>query len=196
MTARWEEQVYSVIVALHPRAFRQTYGEEMKLMLNDMLKDPTTPRWRVWVAMVDDIGNMMAGGVKIGLIFGSVVLAIVFAHAALLASGHYAFPEFALLGIALSFAAAGFIGARRSGFIRGVGTGAVAGVVSLLAFPLDAFFSGRTWWESPMFAGILVVGTAEGLSLVILGATMARFGDIQRRVRRGAVAFARAWTAS
>lgn len=196
MTHRWEEKVYSVIVALQPHAFRHAYGEEMKLMLNDMLKDPSIPRWRVWIAMVDDIGNMMSGGVRIGVIFGSVALAAVFAHGALLAAGHYAFPWFALVAVALSFAAAGFVGARRSGFIRGVGAGAVAGVVSTLGFPLDYVFSGRVWWESQMFVGILIISSAEGLSLVILGATVATFGDIRRRVHRSAVAFGKAWSAS
>ena len=196
MTARWEERLYSVVVALQPRVLRQEFGEEMKLMLSDMLKDPATPRWRVWVALVDDIGNLMSGGVKIGVIFGSVALFAVFAHGAALASGHYAFPGVALLVVALAFVAAGFVGARRTGFVRGLGAGAVAGAVSLLAFPLDTALSGRTWWDSPLFVGILLVASAEGFALVVLGATVARVGDIQRRIRRGAVAFAEAWMAS
>lgn len=191
-----ERRIYSVVVALHPRAFRLKYGEEMKLMLNDMLKDPDTPRWRVWVAMLDDVGNMMGGGVKLGALFGLLVLATVFAHGAVAAAGHYAFPQFALLAVALSFVAAGFTGARRSGFLRGVGAGTVAGLIGTLAFPLDAIFSGHRWWESEMFAGIVVVSIAEGLALVLIGATLATVGDIQRRIRRSARAFASAWIAT
>jgi hypothetical protein len=34
------------------------------------------------------------------------------------------------------------------------------------------------------------------MALVLLGATIARFGDIQRRLRRSAAAFGSAWMAS
>lgn len=192
----WEERAYAVVVALHPRGFRAKYGEEMKLMLNDMLKDPQIPRWRVWIALIDDIGNMLGGGVRLGVFFGSFVLLAVLAHYALGGAGHYAFPELTLLVIAFAYLAVGFVGARRSGFVRGCAAGVVAGMVSTLAFPIVAAFTGRTYWESEMFIGILIVSTAEGLSLVAIGAIAATFGDIQRRVRRSSVAFAKAWLTS
>ncbi len=112
-------------------------------MLNDMLKDPETPRWRVWLAMLDDIGNLMAGGVRRG---------------------------------------------------RGVGTGVIAGLISSLVFVGEEVY-GHRWAESREFVGILLISTAEGLSLVLFGATIARFGDIQRRVMRSARAFGTAWIA-
>lgn len=164
-------------------------------MLNDMLKDPETPRWRVWLAILDDAGNMMGGGVKVGVLFGLVILAAVFAHGALGAAGHYGFPELAIVVVALAFVAAGFVGARRSGFVRGIGAGVVAGVVSTLSFPIYAAFSGRDWWASEMFAGIILIASAEGLTLVAIGATLATLPDIVRRVRRSARAFAGAWIA-
>ena len=195
MTDTWEERVYALMVALQPKPFRQQYGEEMKLMLRDMLKDPETPRWQVWMAMLDDVGNLMGGGVKVGALSGLLVLALVFVHGAVAAAGHYAFPEFVLLAVAFVFAASGFIGARRSGFLRGVGAGCLAGAIGALAFPVDAFFSGHRWWGSEMFIGIVLISTMEGVALVVTGAMIGAFGDIQRRIRRSAGAFARAWIA-
>jgi hypothetical protein len=192
MTSHWEERVYAVVVALHPRAFRTEYGQEMKLMLTDMLKDPETPRWRVWLAMLDDIGNLMRGGVRRGVLFGVFVLAIWLLHRGT------GLPDLklSLALIALSYVAVGFTGARSSGFLRGVGAGVVAGIVSSLTLFGDGFFFGRRWADSRMFTGILLISTAEGLSLVMLGAMIARLGDIQRRIRRSALAFANAWIAS
>jgi len=160
-------------------------------MLNDMLKDPETPRWRVWLAMLDDIGNLMAGGVRRGVLFGLIVLAIWFLHRATgLPTGG---QSIAL--IAMSYLAVGFVGARRSGFLRGVGTGVIAGVISSLVFVGEEVY-GHRWAESREFVGILLISTAEGLSLVLFAATIARFGDIQRRVMRSARAFGTAWIAS
>jgi hypothetical protein len=192
MTSHWEERVYAVVVALHPRAFRTEYGQEMKLMLTDMLKDPETPRWRVWLAMLDDIGNLMRGGVRRGVLFGVFVLAIWLLHR------ETGLPDLklSLALIALSYVAVGFTGARSSGFLRGVGAGVVAGIVSSLTLFGDGFFFGHRWADSRMFTGILLISTAEGLSLVMLGAMIARLGDIQRRIRRSALAFANAWIAS
>lgn len=191
MKSHWEERAYAVIVALHPRSLRTEYGQEMKLMLNDMLKDPETPRWRVWLAMLDDFGNLMRGGVRRGVLFGLFVLAIWLLHRETGLPNSYV----SLVLIAMSYVAVGFTGARSSGFLRGVGTGVVAGMVSSLTLFGDGFF-GHRWAESRMFLGILIISTAEGMSLVLLGATVARFGDIQRRLRRSALAFANAWLAS
>jgi hypothetical protein len=196
MKSHWEERLYAVVVALHPRAFRIEYGEEMKLMLNDMLKDPQTPRWRVWVALVDDIGNMLGGGVRLGTIYGLLILFFFIAFRATERLEMYPRPELTLFLIAATYILAGFTGARRAGFVRGVGAGIVAGAVSSLAFPADSFLSGHQWMGSRMFIGILLISIAEGTSLVVLGATVARFGDIQRRVRRSAVAFGSAWLAA
>jgi hypothetical protein len=192
MTSQWEERVYAVVVALHPRAFRTEYGQEMKLMLTDMLKDPETPRWRVWLAMLDDIGNLMRGGVRLGAMFGLFIVAIWLVHR----QTGLPDPNLSLAMIGLSYVAVGFTGARRSGFLRGVGAGVLAGMVSSLTFAGDELFYGHHWAHSPMFLGILIISAGEGLSLVLLGALVARCGDIQRRVRRSALAFADAWIAS
>ena len=191
MSLRWEERIYGVVLSMHPRSFRTKYGAEMKLMLNDMLKDPNTPRWRVWLAMLDDIGNLMAGGVKVGLVGGLVVIATWLVHRE---TGMDAWFSFLIIG--LTYVVTGFVGARRSGFIRGMGAGVLAGAVSALTFGGDGIFFGRSWDFSGAFTAILIIATAEGLSLVLLGATIARFGDIQRRVRRSAAAFGSAWISS
>lgn len=191
MSRGWEERVYEVVIAAHPRIFRTLYGEACKLMLNDMLKDPSVPRWRVWLAILDDLANMLRGGVRLGLVFGLLVLAIVFARRAFEPVGFYLDPNVALLLIGFVYALAGFTGARRYGFLRGVGVGVVAGAVSALAFATDPV--GRQFTNSEAFVGIIVMSIAEGMSLVVLGAIVATFGDLQRRVRRSAVAFGSAW---
>jgi len=197
MKSPWEERLYAVVVALHPRSFRTEYGEEMMLMLNDMLKDPQTPRWRIWVALVDDIGNMMSGGVRLGAMYGLLILAVFVVFRATERVGANPRPEVALFLIAGIYVVAGFTGARRSGFARGIGVGIIAGAISSLAFPADSFLSGHQWMDSErMFVGILLVSIADGLLLVVFGATVATFGDIQRRVRRSAVAFGSAWIAA
>jgi len=186
----WEERVYAVLVSLHQRAFRTKYGEEMKLMLNDMLKDPNTPRWRVWLAMLDDAGNLMGGGVKVGIAGGLVVIAVWLVHRLTVMDAWFTF-----LLIAATYISVGFVGARRAGFILGMGSGIIAGALSVLTFGGDGILFGRSWELSRQFIFILMVATTEGMALVLLGATIARFGDIQRRVRRSAAAFGSAWMA-
>lgn len=163
------------------------------MTMSDMLDDPAVSRRRIWTAIVSDASNLMGGSVRLGVVLGVLILAIWAANRAVDLGAADPNPNVSFALIALIFVVAGYTGARRSGsFFAGVGVGIVAGAVSALSFPGDYLF-GHPWFADSMFIGVLVISLGEGLSLVMLGALVARFTDIRTRVRRKSIAVAAAW---
>jgi hypothetical protein len=156
MRKPWEQRLHGLVIALHPRAFRDEFGEEMRIVMKDLLEDPDVTRRRVWLAMLGDLGNAMNGGVKLGVISGVVILAICVANRAVDLGAADPSPNISFAVIALILIAAAYSGTRRGGLLRGIGVGVVAGAVSSLSFAADYLFGFR-WFSDPMFVGVLIM---------------------------------------
>src|SRR5262245_15866540 len=52
---RWSERLYAVILSLYPRRFRDAYGDAMRQVFRDLLRERADPVWRIWFAVCVDI---------------------------------------------------------------------------------------------------------------------------------------------
>ena len=188
----WEERVFRILVALYPRRFNQEYGAEMKLVLSDLLADPEIPRWRVWMSILGELGNLGGGSASLGVLFGLLVLLIWGVNR----FDTFAFdPTLGLVLIAVLFVVAGFVGSSRSGTVAGgIWLGFVAGMVSSLTVPGDYwFFHLFPFYDPISFVFTMAISAAVVMLLAFAGAVLPGLSKHRSRVCRSAVAFVGAW---
>jgi len=195
MTSRWAERIYSLVVACYPRSIRKEYAAAVKLLFHDMLGDPTTPRRRVWTAVLSDVAHLVGGlrfGALLGALFGVAVLLVWYVGRSDIA------PLDVTYGMALIsalFVAAGFAGARRSGTLAGgIWVGLVAGLVSTITVPGDyVLFHNFPFYDPMSLVFTMAISAAVVMLFVILGALIAGLPRHSHRVARSIGAFAGAW---
>ncbi len=192
MTARWADRLYGSVVALYPWRFRKEYGEEMKLVFNDMVIDPEVSRKRVWLSVIRDIANLTGGGLGLGALFGALVVLIWFVGRSDIV------PLDTTLGlglIALLFVAAGFTGAWRSGTIAGgIWVGFGAGLVSAVTVPGDyLLFRNFPFYDLMSLVFTMATSAAIAMLFVGAGAVLPDSSRHRHRIRRSIGAFVGAW---
>ena len=97
----------------------------------------------------------------------------------------------------LVFVVAGFVGARSTrSFFGGMATAFVTGLIAALTVPGDYLLFHFGFNDLREFVLAMAMATCFCMVPAIFGATIARFGDIQHRVRRSTVAFGSAWRQS
>jgi hypothetical protein len=187
--------VYALIVAFYPRKIRKKYAAAMKLLLDDMLEDPGTPKRRVWMALLNDVANLVGGlrfGALLGALFGVLVVLIWYVGRSDIV------PLDTMMGLVLMsalFVAAGFTGARRSGTLAGgIWVGFVAGLVSAVTVPGDyLLFHNFPFYDPMSFVFTMAISVVVVMLFVLLGASAPGFSRYRHRVGRSAGAFAGAW---
>jgi hypothetical protein len=187
------KRLYAFVVALHPRRFRREYGTDMKLLFADLLDDPAVSKRQIWAIIFDDVANLTRG-VRIGALFGLLVVLIWLANRSIDIGPHDPPVAMGVGLMALLFVAAGFIGARRSGNIAGgIWVGFVAGLVSSVTVPGDYWLFG---YAIPGLNGtILTLGIAAAVVMILatVGALLPGFTTHRLRVGRSIGAFVGAW---
>ncbi|MGI8549566.1 MAG: hypothetical protein ACR2PL_02045 [Dehalococcoidia bacterium] len=151
-------RLYDAVVGLYPRRFRQEYGSLMKQVFRDLLHDPDTPTWRLWLTVFADLpGSLLSEhvsnfreegamdlkrlintpvvrrGVAFGLITGLVwtIYNVVNNAMNLDARGNALLNNGLTIALVLLFGGAGFTGARQGRSIRaGTFAGLSTAVVS------------------------------------------------------------------
>lgn len=199
MTARWAGRLYEVVIAVYPKEFRAAYGSEMRIVFRDLKDDPEIRRRDFAQRILGDLwGGITMHGVPIrrAILFGCVVLDMWIIGRSFHPGLYLGVP---LVGAPfLVFAAAGFVGARSTrSFSGGIATAIITGLIGALTVPGDyLLFHIFPFYDLLDFVLAMVMVTTFCMVPAALGATIARFGDIQHRVRRSAVAFASAWRVS
>jgi hypothetical protein len=67
------ERIYRLMLRLYPRQFRQSYGEEALLLLQDRMRDETGGwrRARLWLDVLADLGSLHVRGYREGAVAGA-----------------------------------------------------------------------------------------------------------------------------
>lgn len=199
MTARWAGRLYEVLIAVYPKEFRAAYGSEMRMVFRDLNDDPEIRRRDLAIRILGDLwGGVTMHGVPIrrAALFGCVVLDMWIIGRSFHPGLYLGVPLVATPF--LVFAAAGFVGARSTHSVSGgVATAFVTGLIAALTVPGDyLLFHIGPFYDLRDFVLAMVMATTFCTLPAAFGATIARFGDIQHRLRRSAVAFASAWRLS
>lgn len=199
MRARWARRLYEVVIAAYPKEFRAAYGSEMRAVFGDLNDDPAIGRRDFAIRILGDLwGGFTMNDVPVrrAVLFGCVVLDMWIIGRSFHPGLYLGVPLVA--APFLVFGAAGFVGARSThSFSGGIATAFLAGLIAGLTVPGDyLLFHVFPFYAMRDFVLAMAMVTTFCMMPAALGAAVARFGDIQHRVRRSAVAFASAWRLS
>jgi len=186
-------------MAVYPKEFRAAYSSEMRIVFRDLNDDPEIRRRDFAIRILGDLwGGVTMQDVPIrrAVLFGCIVLDMWIIGRTFHPGLYLGVPLVATPF--LVFAAAGFVGARSTySFSGGMATAFLAGLIASLTVPGDyLLFHIFPFYNLRDFLLAMAMVATFCMVPAAFGAAVARFGDIQHRVRRSAVAFASAWRLS
>lgn len=198
MKARLAARLYEVLIVVYPREFRAKYSSEMRTLFRDLLNDPEIRLRDLAMRTLGDLwgGMTMHLPIRRAVLFGCVVLDMWIIGRSFHPGLYLGVPLVATPF--LVFVVAGFVGARSTdSFFAGMATAFVTGLIAALTVPGDyLLFHIFPFYDLREFVLAMAMVTTFCMVPAALGATIARFGNIQGRVRRSTGAFANAWRAS
>jgi len=194
MRSGWERWMYSLVIATYPRRFRDEYASEMRSVFNDLMLD--VRRSDLALRLLKDLwgGIRMNGSfVRRGVLLGCLVLDMWIVGRTLHPGLYLGIPLVATPF--LFFIVVGFTGAwMSSSFSGGITLALLTGLISAFSVLGDyLLFNFLPFHNLYEFVLSMAMVGSFCLAPATLGAAVARFPDIQRRLRRSTAAFAGAW---
>ncbi len=199
MKTRWAAKLYEVVIAVYPKDFRARYRNDMRDLFQDLVDDPEIRLHDLaTLTLVDLLGGVAMHGrmFRRAVLFGCLVLDMWIIGRSFHLGLYLGVPVVATPFFV--FVVAGYVGARSThSFFGGMATAFLTGLVSALTVPGDfLLFHSFPFYDLWSFAFSMAMATAFCIAPAMLGVTIARFSDIQNRLRRSTVAFAKSWTIS
>jgi hypothetical protein len=202
MRLTWAQRIYSLILTVYPKEFRNEFGAEMKLLFLDLAQDPDIrPLDLTWRAVKDFCGgiamllnqrpNMTV--IRWSALFG-------FAELALWITGRTLHPGL-YVGVPLVatpfllFVVVGYAGGRiTKTFVGGLTAGFLTGLIGAISMPGDyLLFHSFPFYDIGSFVLAIAMMASFCMGPAALGSFIANFIGLLDRARRGARAFGSAW---
>jgi hypothetical protein len=202
MRYAWARYFYGLVLTLYPKAFREEFGAEMRLVFRELAQDPTIrPIDLAWRAVQDLCGGVAmlrdrkpnTAVVRWSAMFGCAVL-VMWITGRTLHPGHYVGVPLIATPFLL-FVLVGFIGARiTKTFSGGLWAGFLTGLISAISVPGDlVLFHSFPFYDVLSFALSMAMAASFCMFPTVAGSFIANFSDLLSRARSGVGAFGTAW---